>query len=128
MSIVTLPTLFIFSKSLPINLENWQPVIFLTLVTFLSRLTLFQGIKKLGGTQTALLGISELLVSIIVGKIWFHDSLLPLQWIGAVLLLSSIALISIEKISPEQTRGRGGILGWLSPPDIRSRIPWGLDN
>ena len=40
----------------------------LTLVTFFSRLTLFLGVKHLGGMQTALLGLGELLVTLICAR------------------------------------------------------------
>jgi hypothetical protein len=56
MSLVTLPAYLIFDRQLPPSEASGLPVILLTLVTFASRFTLFLGIKKIGGVQTALLG------------------------------------------------------------------------
>jgi len=124
MSAVVVPAYFIFDRHLPPTGASWTPVLLLTIVTFFSRLTLFLGIKKLGGMQTALLGLGELLVSITVGHVWLHENLQTVQWIGAALLGLSLILISFEKIKPEQRRARG-LLGWLRPPEIPPEIPWG---
>lgn len=37
----------------------------MTLVTMISRLSLFMGVKRLGGAQAALIGLSELLVTVL---------------------------------------------------------------
>jgi drug/metabolite transporter (DMT)-like permease len=93
----------------------WWPILALTMVTFFSRLTLFTGVKHLGGLQTALLGLSELLVTLILSQIWLEESLIWTQWIGAGLLILSMLLIAFEK--PQQrTDPHGGWLGWLSAP------------
>ncbi len=127
MSAVTIPIYLLFDRSLPAHGVSWGPVICLTLVTFFSRLTLFLGIKHLGGIQTALLGLGELLVSITVGQLWLGERLLPGQWVGAALIFTSIVLIGFEKIHPERRRGRSGPLGWLRPPDTPTEISWGMD-
>ncbi len=124
MSAVVVPAYFIFDRHLPPAGASWTPVLLLTIVTFFSRLTLFLGIKKLGGMQTALLGLGELLVSLIVGHLWLHENLQTVQWIGAALLGLSLILIGFEKIKPEQRRTRG-LLGWLRPPEIPPEILWG---
>ncbi len=123
MSAIVVPAYFIFDRHLPPAGASWTPVLLLTIVTFFSRLTLFLGIKKLGGMQTALLGLGELLVSITAGHLWLHENLQTVQWIGAALLGVSLVLISFEKIKPEQRRMRG-MLGWLRPPEIPPEIPW----
>jgi drug/metabolite transporter (DMT)-like permease len=56
MSAVVIPAYLIFDHSLPGAGADWAPVAWLTLVTFFSRLTLFVGVKRLGGIQTAILG------------------------------------------------------------------------
>jgi drug/metabolite transporter (DMT)-like permease len=85
---------------------------------------LFLGVKKLGGMQTALLGLSELFVSITVSHFWLHEVLNSAQWIGAALLGLSLILIGFEKIQPEKRRSRG-LLNWVRPPEISPEIPWG---
>jgi drug/metabolite transporter (DMT)-like permease len=125
MSAVVVPVYLIFDRQLPSPEISWTPVIALTLVTFISRLLLFFGVKRLGGMQTALLGLSELFVSIFVSFIWLHERLLPVQWLGAALLGTSLILIGFEKIKPEMRHTQGGILGWLRLPEVPPEIPWG---
>lgn len=86
----------------------------LSLVTFFSRLTLFMGVKHLGGMQTALLGLSEVLVTVIVAQLWLGERFNGLQWIGAVMLFLSLLLVAIEKESPRKGES-GGFLSWLRP-------------
>jgi drug/metabolite transporter (DMT)-like permease len=124
MSVVVVPAYLLFDRQLPNIGVSWTPILGLTLVTFFSRLMLFLGIKTLGGIQTALLGLSELIVSITVGHIWLHDTLNSSQWIGALFLCSSLILIGFDKIQPEKRRVRG-ILSWLRPPDVTTDIPLG---
>jgi drug/metabolite transporter (DMT)-like permease len=88
---------------------------------------LFLGIKNLGGMQTALLGLSELFVSITISNVWLHESLNSTQWIGAFFLGLSLLLISFERIQPEKKRIRG-ILSWLQPPEVTSDLPLGPQN
>ena len=47
----------------------------MALITFFSRLTLFMGIKHLGGLQTALLGLAELFVTVILAQVWLGEHL-----------------------------------------------------
>jgi drug/metabolite transporter (DMT)-like permease len=53
----------------------WLPVIGLTAVTFFSRLMLFLGVKNIGGMQTALLGLAELLVAITFSYLLLGETL-----------------------------------------------------
>ena len=123
MSLVVVPVYLLFDRHLPPTSAGWTPILMLTIVTFFSRLMLFLGLKKLGGIQTALLGLSELIVSILVSHVWLHEQLQPVQWTGAALLGISLLLIGFEKIQPEKRRARG-MLGWLRPREIPSEIPW----
>ncbi len=74
----------------------WAGVIGLTLVTAMSRLSLFVGVKRLGGMQAALLGLSELLVSLISALMVFNEQLTITQWAGAIILIVSVGLIGRE--------------------------------
>jgi drug/metabolite transporter (DMT)-like permease len=90
------------------------PLIGLTLVTFFSRLTLFTGVKSIGGMRTSLLGLGQLLVTISVAYIWLGETLSPLQWLGASLLISALILVGMDKpiASPPHSQGW---LSWLRP-------------
>jgi drug/metabolite transporter (DMT)-like permease len=124
MSAIVIPPFFIFNHAdLPTSV-SWNPIIALTIVTFFSRLMLFMGIKKLGGMQTALLGLGELIVSISISHIWLNDHLTLIQWIGAALLAMSLFLVGFEKIQPDAVRKKG-ILGWVRPPEITPDISIG---
>ena len=115
MSMVVFPAFLIFDRTLPEN-AIWWPVIGLTLVTFLSRLLLFLGVKHLGGLQTALLGLLELLVAVGLSIFWLQESLSPKQWIGAGMLIISMMLVYFEKHTGDRIPHRGGWLSWLTPP------------
>ena len=124
MSAVVVPAFF-FSPigSLPHEVGAWWPLMGLTLVTLLSRLTLFLGVKHIGGMQTAILGLSELLITMLMAQVWLGERFSVLQWIGAFLLCLSIFLIGLEKAPPKK-RGPGGWLSWLSHPTLPSELPW----
>jgi drug/metabolite transporter (DMT)-like permease len=124
MSLVVVPAYLLFNRNLPPQGTSWTPILALTLATFFSRLMLFLGIKNLGGLQTALLGLSELFVSITISHFWLRESLTSIQWVGASFLGLSLVLIGFEKIQPEKNRIRG-LLGWLRPAEVTPDIPLG---
>ena len=125
MSCVVVPAYLIFDRSLPPPDAHWGPIIGLTFVTFFSRLTLFLGVKHLGGLQTALLGLAELFVTIIASHFLLDEQLTLMQWIGAGMLGASLLLIGKEKPTVERRRP-GGWLSWLSAPSRKSA--WPFDN
>lgn len=115
MSLVVFPAFLIFDRTVP-QAGTWWPIIGLTLVTFLARLFLFLGIKHLGGMQTALLGLLELLVTLGLSIVWLHESLTASQWLGASILCLSTLLVYFEKPVVMRKPGHGGWLSWLTPP------------
>ena len=117
MSLVVFPAFLLFDRTLPAN-ATWWPVLGLALVTFLSRLLLFLGVKHLGGLQTALLGLLELLVAIGLSIFWLQETLTLPQWIGAGILIVSTMLVYFEKHPGERRPHRGGWLSWLTPPGL----------
>lgn len=124
MSAVVVPVYFFHgSRGIPDNPYVWVPVLGLTLVTFFSRLTLFLGVKHLGGMQTALLGLSEILITLVFAYIWLGERFNPIQWIGAILMGLSLILVILEK-QPVRKHTSKGWLSWLRPPSSSSNIPW----
>lgn len=111
MSAIVVPT-YAFSGSMMLlpTQPSWGPIIGLTLVTFFSRLALFTGVKHLGGMQTALLGLSELIVAVTLSQVFLGEQFSLWQWIGALLLISSLALVIFER----QVVGKQNANGWLS--------------
>jgi len=77
----------------PISTEGWLAIIGLTIFpTILARLLMFAGLQSLGGAQTSLLGLAELLVTLLVAFIWLGERLTWLQWLGGLLLVASVML------------------------------------
>jgi drug/metabolite transporter (DMT)-like permease len=125
MSAVVVPAFLLFDTRWPSLNLPWWPVLGLTLVTSLSRLTLFLGIKHIGGMQTALLGLAELLVAILFSYVWLHESLQFTQWLGAISLSISLLLVRFEKPALYHAGGKAGWLSWIRSPDVPQEIPWG---
>lgn len=92
-----------------------QPILLLTLVTFASRLALFAGVKAIGGVQTSLIGLLELLVTVVLAMLLLGETLGTIQWLGAVLLVATLILAAFEE-ELETTRFARGWLFWLRPP------------
>ena len=110
MTLVVIPPALIFRSPT----ASWEaaalwPVAGLTLVTFLSRLSLFTGVKYLGGLDTALIGLGEIIVTLVLAFLWLNESLTTAQWIGALLLISAIILLPFD----QRERGKLPIGGWL---------------
>ena len=124
MSVVVMPILFFAPNNvIPTDMNIWWPMLGLTFVTLFSRLTLFLGVKHIGGMQTAILGLSEVLITIIMAQVWLGEKLSAPQWVGALLLCLSLFLIGVEKTPPKKA-SPGGWLSWLSHPTISSELPW----
>ena len=123
MSAVVVPAYLLFDRQWPSLSLPWWPVFGLTLVTSASRLALFFGVKRIGGMQTALLGLSELLITLVFSNIWLHEQLLWSQWLGAIGLALSLLMVRFER--PQNQSLGSGWLSWIRPPDIPRDIPWG---
>lgn len=117
MSAVVVPAYFIFDRSLPPSNAPWLPVFGLTAVTFISRLMLFLGVKNIGGMQTAILGLGELLVAILFSHLLLGERLTSFQWIGTAGLGLSLLLVWFEKPAGRPLHTKG-LLSWLQPPDF----------
>lgn len=90
------------------------PVLGLTAVTLFSRLTLFAGVKSIGGLETALLGLLQLVVALVLAAAVLHESLTGLQILGAGLL--ALALLIPERVPSSLPLGRRrGVFAWLQP-------------
>ncbi|HMB23093.1 MAG TPA: DMT family transporter, partial [Anaerolineales bacterium] len=96
MSLVVVPAYLLFDRSLPLGSAPWLPVLGLAGVTFFSRLLLFLGVKHIGGMQTALLGLGELLVAIVFSHLFLGERLTTWQWIGTAGLSLSLLLVWFE--------------------------------
>lgn len=119
MSAVVIPAYLIFDRSFPAaNNTPWFPILGLTAVTFFSRLLLFTGVKHIGGMQTALLGLGELLVAVLFSHIYLKETLTIIQWIGMAGLGTSLLLVWFEKPVSHPPTHPHGLLSFLQPPDF----------
>lgn len=90
-----------------ISMQGWTAILLLAVFpTALARLLVFAGLRLLGGIQTSLLGIAEVLVAVTASFIFLGESFSPLQWIGAGLFVVSVLLIARDtslQIADEET-------------------------
>ncbi len=117
MSLTVSASFLIFNPSFPPAGTSWWPLLSLALITFLSRIALFQGVKQLGGLQTSLLGLGELLVTVIFAMIFLHETLELSQWMGALIIGLNMLLMAYDKPTAVKRTGKG-FLFWLNPPSI----------
>jgi len=118
MSAIVIPAYLIFDRAWPAQNAPWMPVAGLTFVTVFSRIALFLGVKKIGGMQTALLGLAELLVAIIFSHLLLGESLTLFQWLGALGLGVSLLLVRYENSIAPAYSGKTGWLSWIRAPDL----------
>jgi len=78
----------------PIATTGWYAILALGLTTALSRLAMFSALQRVGGVETALVGLLELLVSLVLAFLMLGERLALVQWIGAVLLVVSLMLMA----------------------------------
>lgn len=122
MSSIVIPAYLIFDRSWPATYISPWPIVGLTSVTIFSRIALFLGVKKIGGMQTALLGLAELLIAILFSSILLGENLSLLQWLGAVGLGVSLILVMYENSPPPIHSGKTGWLSWIRAPDLPKDI------
>jgi drug/metabolite transporter (DMT)-like permease len=80
--------------------SGWQALLAFAGVTALSRLALFYGVKTMGSVQTATLGVSEVLVTVLCAMLFLGESLAAQQWIGAALMTATVLLLTAERGVP----------------------------
>lgn len=81
----------------PVTIGGWQAIFALGLTTALSRLAMFAGLEKLGGIETALTSLLELLVSLILAFLLLGERLTAGQWLGGILLVTSLMLMTRDR-------------------------------
>jgi drug/metabolite transporter (DMT)-like permease len=56
----------------------------------------FAGLRNLGGAQTSLLGLAELVVALLIAFLLLGERLTLWQWVGGLFLMTSVVLGSRE--------------------------------
>jgi len=83
----------------PISPQGWTAILLLALIpTALARLLVFTGLRLLGGVQASLLGVAELLVSLLMAFLILGERLTPIQWLGGGIMVLSVVLVGRERI------------------------------
>jgi len=98
--VVNIAWLFVTPELVEATSDGWRAVILMGVFTALSRLTLFLGVKHLGSIQAALLGVLEVIITIIIAIVLLNERLALLQWFGALVVLISVYLVRFEKGVP----------------------------
>jgi drug/metabolite transporter (DMT)-like permease len=79
----------------PISTQGWIAILLLAVFpTALARLLVFAGLRRLGGVQTSLLGVAELLVAVAAAFLVLGESFTLQQWLGSGVLVVSVLLIA----------------------------------
>jgi drug/metabolite transporter (DMT)-like permease len=81
----------------PVTMAGWRAILALGLTTALSRLAMFAGLEQLGGIETALTSLLELLVSLILAFLLLGERLTLGQWVGGMLLMVSLGLMTRDR-------------------------------
>lgn len=79
-----------------VTVAGLPPMAALAAITVFSRLMMFLGVKQLGSIQTALLGVTEILVAVCLAIVALGEQLVLRQWIGALVLITSLLLMLFE--------------------------------
>ena len=95
MTAVVWVAFFIFGPS-AVAVTGLLPMALLAAITVFSRLMMFLGVKQLGSVQTALLGVTEILVAVCLAIVALGEQLVLRQWIGALILIVSLLLMLCE--------------------------------
>ncbi len=98
--VVLLPWLLVGKPLTTISATGWESVLLMGLATAISRLTLFLGVQKLGSIQTALFGVTEVIVTILIAALLLGEEFTSQQWVGAWVILVSILLVNFERDVP----------------------------
>ncbi|MGD2166146.1 MAG: DMT family transporter [Anaerolineae bacterium] len=81
----------------PVTMAGWRAILALGLTTALSRLAMFAGLEQLGGIETALTSLLELLVSLLLAFLLLGERLTEGQWLGGMLLMASLVLMTRDR-------------------------------
>jgi drug/metabolite transporter (DMT)-like permease len=80
-----------------VTAAGWRAIFALGLTTALSRLAMFAGLERLGGIETALTSLLEILLSLFLAFLLLGERLTAAQWLGGVLLVISLALMTRDR-------------------------------
>jgi drug/metabolite transporter (DMT)-like permease len=79
--------------------SGWMAIVALGITTALSRLAMFFSMERLGGVQTVILNLMEMVVSLALALVLLGETLTVVQWVGAFFLVggSYLARRDVER-------------------------------
>ncbi len=78
--------------------ESWLYLIAIAVVcTVLPVFALNAGIQKLGATRSAILATFEPLLTAILALIFLGEIMLPIQWVGGLVIIASVILLQLRR-------------------------------
>jgi drug/metabolite transporter (DMT)-like permease len=80
-----------------ITATGWSAITALGFTTALSRLAMFSALQRVGGVETSMGGLLELLASLILAFLLLGERLTLIQWAGGLLLVGSMLLLSRDQ-------------------------------
>ena len=81
----------------PITTTGWSAIVALGLTTALSWLAMFSALRWVGGIETSLGGLLELLVSLMLAFLLLGERLTLMQSAGGALLMVGMVLMSRDQ-------------------------------
>ena len=82
----------------PTNLSFWGGMLYLALFATVGLyLSDLQAIRRLEIRQVGLIGTSEPLIAALLAGLIFHERMTLLQWAGAILVISGVVWLRLEK-------------------------------
>ena len=90
-------TLFALTQNVEFMLPAWPAFSFIIVMaivgTFLSRNMLYAAIRRIGSGQVSLLSPLDTMLTVTWSILFLHEHLIPIQWLGAALILISMLLV-----------------------------------
>lgn len=86
-----------FGLALPDNIVIWGLLI--AMATWSTAMPIFVinlGIQRIGVTQASIISTCEPILTMILAMLLLHESILPIQWIGAALIIAGVIILEIR--------------------------------
>jgi drug/metabolite transporter (DMT)-like permease len=120
MTLVVAPAFLLFPNApRAVGPQALPAMLGLTAVTFISRVALFSGVKSIGGFQSAILGMAEVLVAVVLAHFVLGESLTMAQQLGGLLLAAALLTSGLDRTPYRRVHARGWLY-WLRPPVLSS--------
>ncbi len=85
-------------RTLPSSQETWAVVGATAVLSTIFSISLFlSGLQKLGAADASLLSLAEPVTAVLIGVLVYGDTFLPLQWLGAILILVGLLLVAFAR-------------------------------